>query len=289
MNQQPISLTFDIEDWTHPELVREHITPNELRTVVSEGTEAILDVLERHNARGTFFVLGDVARRFPDLVRRIARAGHEIGSHGYSHTPLWQLDPESFRAELRNARAAIKDALNEDPVRGFRAPSFSLDPSTAWALEVLAEEGFDYDSSIFPMKVKMYGVSGVPLGIYRPAADDLRCHDADGRIIEFPVAVCQVGGFRLPVAGGFYLRVLPFGLVEALLDAILKRRPASVFLHPWECVADLPRVNLSAVARFITYINLRGVLAKLERLAARYSVRPIIEILEDAGQLRRAA
>jgi polysaccharide deacetylase family protein (PEP-CTERM system associated) len=289
MDRHPVSLTFDIEDWTHPELVRERMAPNELRTVVREGTEAILDVLERHNARGTFFILGDVARRFPDLVRRIARAGHEIGSHGYSHTPLWQLNPESFRTEVRNARAAIKEALTEDPVRGFRAPSFSLDRSTAWALEVLAEEGFDYDSSIFPMKVKMYGVSGVPLGIYRPAVDDLRRHDANGRVIEFPVAIYEAGSFRLPVAGGFYLRVLPFGLIEASLDAILKRRPASVFLHPWECVADLPRVNLSAVARFITYINLRGVLAKLERLAARYSVRPMIEILEDAGQVRRAA
>jgi polysaccharide deacetylase family protein (PEP-CTERM system associated) len=289
MNRQPISLTFDIEDWTHPELVREHVAPNELRTVVREGTEAILEVLERHNARGTFFILGDVARRFPDLVHRIARAGHEIGSHGYSHTPLWRLNPESFRAELRSARAAIKEALNEDPVRGFRAPSFSLDRSTAWALGVLAEEGFEYDSSIFPMKVKMYGISGVPLGIYRPAADDLRRHDPDGRLIEFPVVVRQIGSFRLPIAGGFYLRVLPFGLIETSLDAVLKRRPASVFLHPWECVADLPRVNLSAVARFITYINVRGVLAKLERLAARYSVRPMIEILEDVGQLRRAA
>jgi polysaccharide deacetylase family protein (PEP-CTERM system associated) len=284
-----MSLTFDIEDWTHPELVREHIALNELRTVVREGTEAILDVLERHNARGTFFVLGEVARRFPDLVRRIARAGHEIGSHGYSHTPLWQLDPESFRAEVRNARAAIKEALDEDPVRGFRAPSFSLDRSTAWALQVLAEEGFDYDSSIFPMKVKMYGVSGVPLGIYRPAADDLRRHDANGRVIEFPVAIYQAGSFRLPVSGGFYLRVLPFGLIEASLDAILKRRPANMFLHPWECVPDLPRVSLGAVARFITYINLRGVLDKLERLAARYSVRPMIEILGDGGHLRRAA
>lgn len=288
MERQPVSLTFDIEDWTHPELVRTKVAPGEERTVVREGTEAILNVLERHGVRGTFFILGDVARRFPDLVRRIAGAGHEIASHGYSHTPLWQLDPESLRAELRNFRTAIRDALGEDRVRGFRAPTFSIDRSTAWALKVLAEEGFDYDSSIFPMKVKVYGVSGVPLGIYRPAADDLGRHDPDGPLVEFPVAVHHIGGFHLPIAGGFYLRALPFGVTQASLDAILVRRPANLFLHPWECVANVPRVRLGAVARFITYVNLSGVLAKLDRVAARYNIRPMIEILEDAGHLRRS-
>jgi peptidoglycan-N-acetylglucosamine deacetylase len=289
MDRQPVSLTFDIEDWTHAELVRAKIAPEESRTVVRKGTEAILNVLERHGARGTFFILGDVARRYPDLVRRVAGAGHEIASHGYSHTPLWQLDPESFRAELREFRTAIRDALSEDRVRGFRAPTFSIDRSTAWAFEVLAEEGFDYDSSIFPAKVTLYGVSGVPLGVYRPAAADLGRHDPGGRVVEFPVAVHQIGGYRLPIAGGFYLRALPFCVFQASLDAILARRPANLFLHPWECVADVPRVRLSAVGRFITYINLPGVLAKLDQLAARYDVRPMIEILEEGGHLRRVA
>jgi polysaccharide deacetylase family protein (PEP-CTERM system associated) len=289
MDRQPMSLTFDIEDWTHPELVRAKIAPEESRTVVRKGTEAILEVLERHGARGTFFILGDVARRYPDLVRRVAGAGHEIASHGYSHTPLWRLDRQSFRAELREFRAAIRDALGEDRVRGFRAPTFSIDRSTAWAFEVLAEEGFDYDSSIFPAKVKLYGMSGAPLGVYRPSADDPGCHDPGGRVVEFPVAVHQMCGFRIPIAGGFYLRALPFGVFRASLDAILARRPANLFLHPWECVVDVPRVRLGAVARFITYVNLPGVLAKLDWLAARYDVRPMIEILEEAGYLRRAA
>lgn len=288
MDRQPMSLTFDIEDWTHPELVRAQITPEETRTVVRAGTEAILAVLERHGARSTFFILGDVARRYPDLVRRIAAAGHEIGSHGYSHTPLWRLDRHSFRAELRQFRAAIQDALNEDRVRGFRAPTFSLDRSTAWALEVLAEEGFDYDLSIFPAKVKLYGMSGAPLGVYRPSAEDPGRHDPGGRVIEFPVAVHQVCGFRLPVAGGFYLRALPFRIFRASLDAIVARRPANLFLHPWECAMDVPRVPLGTVASFITYVNLPGVLAKLDQLAARYDVRPMIEILEEAGHVRRA-
>lgn len=289
MYQHPISLTFDIEDWTHPELVRGKIASSEARTVVCAGTEAILRVLDRHDARGTFFILGEVARRFPELIRRIANAGHEIASHGHSHTPLWRLDSESLRDELRNSRAAIRDALNEDPVRGFRAPTFSLDHSTSWALAVLAQEGFDYDSSIFPRNVKLYGVTGGPLGIYRPAAHDILRHDPSSPIVEFPIAIHKFCGVRLPIAGGFYLRTLPLRLIKASLDKLLLRRPASIFLHPWECAANIPRVPLGLVAKLITYSNLSNVLSKLEWLAARYTVRPMIEILAESGHLQRTA
>ncbi len=165
MTPQPASLTFDIEAWYHPELVRPHVAKDDRRSVVHRGTMELLDLLRRHGARSTFFVLGDVAARHPDLVRRIVDEGHELASHGFSHTSLWRLDRESFRAELRDFRRAVKSALGADPVVGFRAPTFSLDRTTAWGLEVLRDEGFAYDSSVFPMKVKLYGVAGAPLGI----------------------------------------------------------------------------------------------------------------------------
>lgn len=289
MTLQPTSLTFDIEDWNHPELVRAHVARDDRRTIVKAGTELILDLMRRHGARSTFFILGEVAARHPDLVRRIVDEGHELASHGWSHTALWKLDRESFRTELRDFRRAVRDALGDDPVRGFRAPTFSLDRSTAWALDVLREEGFTYDSSIFPMKVKLYGVAGAPAGIYRPAADDLARHDPAGPLVEFPVAVHAVAGLQIPVAGGFYLRALPSIVFEGALGAMTRHRPAALFVHPWECVADVPRVRLGAIDAFVTYVNLAGVPGKLERLLTRFPCLPMIEILHQGGHLDRAA
>src|SRR5262249_36785281 len=208
------TLGVDVEDWFHPELVRARVAPGDSRTVVERGTEVVLERLARHGAKATFFLLGDVAARHPALVRRIAGAGHEIACHGMTHRPLWALDRESFRAELRAFRAAIRDALGAgaaapgsgdsrraQPVIGFRAPTFSLDRSTAWALEVLREEGFRYDSSVFPVRSSLYGVPGAPLGIYRPAAHDLARHDPSGPMVEFPVAIARAGPWRVPAAG----------------------------------------------------------------------------------------
>ncbi len=289
MTTQPVSLTFDIEDWYHPELVRAHVAKDDRRSVVRQGTLDLLDLLRRHQARSTFFVLGDVAARHPDLVRRIVDEGHELASHGFSHTSLWRLDRESFRAELRDFRRAVKDALGADPVVGFRAPTFSIDRTTAWGLDVLRDEGFTYDSSIFPLKVKLYGVAGAPLGIYRPAADDLSRHDPAGSLVEFPVAVHAVAGLRLPVAGGFYLRALPRFVFVAALAAYVQQRPASLFVHPWEWVQDVPRVELGTVDAFITYHNLHTVPGRLERILSRHRCEPMIDILERGGHLRRAA
>ena len=289
MSEFPVSLTFDIEDWYHPELVRAHVAKDDRRSVVRPGTEFLLDLMSRHGVRSTFFVLGDVARQHPDLVRRIVDEGHELACHGFSHTPLWRLDREGFRAELRAFRQVVRDALGDDPVRGFRAPTFSLDRTTAWGLEVLREEGFTYDSSIFPMRVGLYGVQKAPLGIYRPAKGDLASHDPDGPLVEFPVTVHEVAGMRVPVAGGFYLRALPRFAFERALGASLKRRPGSLFVHPWECVPDLPRVPLGAAHAFVTYHGLPGVPAKLERILRHHRCEPMIDILARDGHLRRAA
>jgi len=284
----PAALTIDVENWYHPELVRDRVTADDASDVVRVGTEAILARLERRGLSATFFLLGEVAARHPDLVRRIAAAGHEIGCHGMTHLPLWRLTPESFRRELRDFRTVIRGALGHDPVVGFRAPTFSLDRSTAWALGVLREEGFAYDSSVFPIRVKLYGVGGAPLGIYRPAADDLRRHDPGGALVEFPVAIGTLAGLRIPVAGGFYLRALPLGVLTGTLDRIARTRPLALYLHPWECAPDMPRVALPWLSALITYFQLDTVGPKLDALLSRYSFLTMRAILEREGHLAAA-
>ena len=289
MTLHPAAITIDVENWFHPELVRERVPADDANHVVRAGTEAILEALARHRASATFFMLGEVATRNPDLVRRIAAEGHEIGCHGMTHEPLWRLTPETFRRELRDFRTVIRSALGADPVVGYRAPTFSLDRTTAWALPVLREEGFAYDSSIFPMQVMLYGVRGAPLGIYRPAGDDLARHDPQGSLIEFPVAVGALAGLRLPVAGGFYLRALPLWLLTAVLDRIVRSRPASIYIHPWECAPDLPRVALPWRSALITYFQLDTVGRKLEALLSRYEFLTMRAILERQGHLEAAS
>ena len=283
------SFSFDIEDWYHSQLIPGERVGRPGDSVVRAGTERILEQLRRHGVRSTFFVLGEVIRDHPDLVRRMVEEGHELGCHGMHHQPLWESSRESFRDELRQFRALVRDRLGDVRVTGFRAPTFSLDRSTSWALGVLRDEGFEYDSSIFPARVKMYGVPEAPVGIYRPAADDLARHDPAGALVEFPVAVAQWGPFRLPVGGGFYLRALPFGVFRWSLDHILRTRPFSLYLHPRETHPESRRLPLDPVDGFITYVNLHTVVEKLERLYPRYRWVPMREILEQEGHLPAAA
>jgi polysaccharide deacetylase family protein (PEP-CTERM system associated) len=280
------AFSFDIEDWHHSELNPVgDVRPEE--SIVVRGTEAILELLARHGWRSTFFVLGDVVREHPELIRRMVREGHELACHGMSHRPLWRATPDSFRAELREFRATVEAVLGHFPVTGFRAPTFSIDHSTPWALAVLAEEGYRYDSSVFPMRVKTYGTPDAPVGIYRPSRTDLRQHDPNGALIEFPVAIAEVQGMRFPVGGGFYLRALPLPLFRMGLDYILRHRPFVLYLHPRELAPEARRMPLDPVRAFITYVNLHTAVSKLERLLERYAWTTMRDILEREGWLAR--
>lgn len=279
------AFSFDIEDWHHSEvnLVGEEARARE--TIVREGTERILDLLARHRLRCTFFVLGAVVREHPDLVRRMVAEGHELACHGMNHRPVWRATPETFRDELREFRELVTGVLGHFPVIGFRAPTFSIDRSNPWALDVLRAEGYRYDSSIFPMKVKMYGTPGAPCWIYRPSPADLTKHDPHADLVEFPVATAQVVRLRFPVGGGFYLRALPLPVFRAGLDYILRRRPFVLYLHPREVNPESKRMPLDPLNGFITYVNLHTVVEKLEHLFRRYEWAPMREILEAEGWL----
>jgi peptidoglycan-N-acetylglucosamine deacetylase len=280
-----LAVSFDIEDWFHSEFVSDSERRGAAESVVDRGTTQILDLLRATGSRATFFVLGDVVRAHPALLRRIVDEGHEVASHGLDHRPLWRLDADSFARQLEEFRRLVEGVLGRFPVVGYRAPSFSLDRSTAWALDVLRDHGYTYDSSIFPAWTKLYGVPDAPVRIYRPARDDLARHDPNGALVEFPVAVAAAGPLRFPVAGGFYLRAVPFPFFRLVLNMIRRRRPVALYFHPRECAPESVRLPLRGIAWFITYRGLGSVPMKIEHLLRHHRSRPIREVLADQGYL----
>ena len=279
----PASMSVDLEDYFHPELVRRSIGPQDRRERVSASTAPLLDLFERYGIRATFFVVGEVIRAAPALIRRIAGAGHEIGCHTYSHRPLWELDPESFRREIRDFGAALEEVAPGTLVRGFRAPTFSLDARTSWALDVLGEEGFQYDSSIVPSRGPLYGCPGAPRGIYRPSRENFLVHDAAGPLVEFPAPVSRLGGVTVPVGGGIYLRGLPLVIYKRLVRGLLRRRPFFLYVHPWETDPDVPRVALPRLSSLATYCGIRGMLRKIENLLQTFKFTTMGAVVDQYG------
>lgn len=283
MNASPstklAAFSADVEDYFQVEALRE-ICPRsgweacEDRTV--DNTLRLLDLLDRHGARGTFFVLGWTAERHPDLVRRIARAGHEIGSHGYTHELIYNLSPEAFRSEVRRTRQLLQD-LSGQQVLGYRAPSYTIVERTTWALGILAEEGYRYDSSIFPIPRRRYGMPGAPRWPHRlPISGQL------GSIIEFPLPTVRVGLFNLPATGGAYLRLLPFGFqLWAIRRMLRQARPFVVTIHPWELDPEQPRQPVGLRTRWTHYHNLHQTESRLARLLSLTSFRSQADVLAD--------
>jgi len=243
----------------------------------------VLDLLAASSTRATFFVLGWVAERHPGLVRRIADAGHEIASHGYAHRLVYDLTPAEFREDLRRASTAIGAAAGVT-VCGYRAPSFSITRRSLWALDVLIEEGYTYDSSVFPIYRDRYGLPGAPRfahEIVRPA----------GSLIEIPPSTIRIGGVTLPVAGGGYFRLYPYALTRRAIASLNTRvhRPAVVYLHPWELDPAQPRLRGSAVSRFRHYVNLDRTERRLRRMLSEFSFGPLTSAIGAAALPHEAA
>lgn len=260
-------LSFDVEEHFHIEAARScpaGFNARHAPSRVVHATGLLLDLLHRHQAEATFFILGCVARRYPALVRRIAAAGHEIACHGYDHDRLHHLNPVSFRNDIGSARALLQD-LSGQPVVGYRAPTFSLVRQTAWAVDVLIEQGFEYDSSIQPVRHPQYGVIDAPRDPY------LLLTGGGAAILEIPPLTWQVGPLRLPVAGGGYFRLLPLSfMLRGIAQAARRRQPAMLYFHPWEFDPDQPRLPLTGLSRFRTYVGLRHTVRRLEALLARH-------------------
>jgi len=241
-------------------------------TRVVENTRRLLDLLQRADVRGTFFILGWVADRWPALVREIAAAGHELGCHSYWHRLIYSLDRREFADDTRRAKAAIEDAAGV-AVCSYRAPTFSVTRKSLWALEVLGECGFRFDSSIYPVHHDNYGMPGTPRHPYL-----IRCSSGQ-EITEFPISSFRSFLGILPVAGGGYLRMLPMWYNRLGLRSIAKENhPAMVYVHPWEIDARQPKIKTRLKSRIRHYTNLRVMEAKLRYLLAHYRFAPISEV-----------
>lgn len=274
------ALSIDLEEWHHPELLRGHV-PGGPQPQISDSTGRILRLLDRSGVKATFFILGTVAAENPELVRTIHRGGHEIASHGMSHRMLRELSPADFDGELKSFGRIVRDILGEDlPIRGFRAPTFSLDNGTRYALATLAENDYLYDSSVYPARNFLYGVKDAPCGIYRPDFNDLRRTDNDSPIVEFPLTVYQLGPIRIPASGGFTLRVLPYPFLRRILREINRTRPFVIYFHPWETYPGTPRLkSVGAKTGFITYHGIGSALRKIERLLKDFAFEPMWNVI----------
>jgi len=270
--------TIDLEEYFQVSAFQSRVARSdwerlESRVVVQVGQ--LLHLLSRHDARATFFVLGWVAERHADLIRTIAKAGHEIASHGWDHARVTHQTRRQFRASIRRTKDAL-ERISGTPVLGFRAPSFSIVPGCEWALDVLIEEGYRYDSSLFPVRRPGYGYpsgSPDPHWLTRPA----------GRLAEIPPTTLRWCGMRLPAAGGAYFRLLPYGIVRtAFRQAERRGVPGTFYIHPWEVDPAQPRLAVPWLTRVRHYGGLRRTTPRLRRLLSEFhftAVRDTVDVL----------
>lgn len=280
------ALSFDVEHWHEAALLQDSVTDPTVR--IEDSLARVLRILDRHGVTATFFVVGELAAEFPDLVARIHDGGHELGSHGHVHESVSTFTPRTFRGNLARSADAIEDASGVRP-SGFRAPNFSVSESASWVLRELAASDYAYDSSVFPMSTPMYGVAGGPQHPYEVRPDspleatppiDLD-PDADQRLIEVPVAVAG-RHLRVPVAGGFYARTLPVSVLEWGIRWLNERGiPATLYFHPWEfnpdVVTSAPRID----KRFISFHGVDALAGKLDRLLETFAFGTVADVLTD--------
>jgi polysaccharide deacetylase family protein (PEP-CTERM system associated) len=269
------AFTIDLEDWFCSHNLVEMLPYKQWEkqeSYVEQGTYLLLSLLEKYKVRATFFVLGWVAERFPDLIKSVQKAGHEIGSHGYAHRQITKQTPAEFELDIQQSLEAL--SFLKTPISGYRAPAFSLTPKTIWATDILQNAGFQYDSSVYPIGVHPdYGFADAPLLPYSHA----------NGLIEIPLSVAEFGTFRLPCSGGGYLRQLPYPVFKSLVKRCnAQGRPLVFYIHPWELLPDIPQMDLPNLQKWRHYNNLASTTGKIERLLQDFS----FGALEDVYKLK---
>ena len=261
-------LGIDFEDWYHPELIQHHIKSNNNKPSVVNGIDKILEWLRKNETLATFFMVGELLEVKPELLDKILGGGHEIGFHTMHHTRLDSIDfREKFPEEIKKFHV-----MTGGKSRGFRAPTFSLNYSSSWAIDILSENNYQYDSSIVPAKTRLYGVPDAQTSPYRITSSEIRKNDPNGKILEFPLLTTKLFGRTIPACGGFYIRFLPLKIIE---KAIRKNDemniPSSFYIHSWELTPEfMPRIPLSFVESFITYYNLGKTMMRLDKLIKKF-------------------
>jgi polysaccharide deacetylase family protein (PEP-CTERM system associated) len=271
-------MSVDVEDYFMVEAFASSITRDSWTRFPSRvlaSTLKILDLFDQHGVRATFFFVGWIAHKFPELVREVHARGHELACHSYWHRTVYSLTPREFRDDTRAAVQAIEDAAGIK-VRGYRAPSWSITKNCLWALDVLADEGFTYDSSIYPIHHDLYGVPGAKRFPYMHV-----CGNGE-RLQEFPPATVNILGQNVPGAGGGYLRIFPLAYTRWLFRKFETeyRQRVVVYLHPWELDPDQPRIKAKLKSRFRHYTNLREMESRLASLCGSFRFQPICEVLQ---------
>ena len=273
------AMTVDVEDYFHVS-VFDGVVPRHawdgLESRVCANTERLLQIFDTAGVSATFFVLGWVADRFPSLVRRIAAQGHEIASHGYGHRLVYDLTEGAFRDDIRRSKDLLESTIGQ-PVFGYRAPSYSVTSRSLWALDVLIEEGFRYDASIFPIHHDRYGIPTSPRHPY--------LLQRTYTLLEAPASTVRWGPFNLPVAGGGYFRILPYAWTRWGIKRlnIAEQAPAIFYLHPWEIDPEQPRLHASLLGRFRHYRNLSRTEERLRALLNDFQFSTMVAVLGRAG------
>lgn len=275
------AMSVDVEDYFHVAALSEAISRDDwdsMNARVDANTRRLLDLFDRSNTNATFFVLGWVAERHPALVREIRDRGHEVACHGFSHKLVYEQTPAEFREETRKSKAILED-LTGQPVEGYRAASYSITPQSLWALDVLCEEGFVYDSSIFPVRHDLYGMPGAQRFPHMLRAPN------GAEIAEFPPSTARLFGQNLPAAGGGYFRLYPYPLSRWLIRRVneTEKQPTVFYLHPWEVDPDQPQVDVGWRSRFRHYNNLGKCEARLGRLLEDFRFTTVKSVLETKG------
>ena len=271
------AMTIDVEDYFHVSvfdgLVPRHAWEG-MESRVCANTERLLEMFDEANVQATFFILGWVAERYPRLVRAIAEQGHEIASHGYGHRLVYDLTPRAFRQDVRRAKDLLESTANRQ-VHGYRAPSYSVTPKSLWALDVLIEEGYTYDASIFPIHHDRYGI---PISPRQPYV-----LQRTARLVEAPGSTVRCGPFNLPIGGGGYFRILPYAWTRWGINRLNEReqRPAIFYLHPWEIDPDQPRLRAPALGRFRHYFNLNRTEERLRALLRDFHFATMMTLLDE--------
>jgi len=276
------AFTIDVEDYFQVEAFSKVVNRNnwpKMERRVERNTDQILALLDNHNIKATFFILGWVAERQPEIVKKIAQQGHEIASHGYSHKTIYSQTPAEFREETRQSKTLLED-ICQQPVIGYRAATYSITERSLWAMDILVEEGFQYDSSIFPMRHDNYGIPDI-----NPAPHIYQTNS--GPIAEMPISVLKYKQLTIPVAGGGYFRLWPYAFTRWALNQITKHGDEFVFyIHPWEIDPEQPRIeNAGLLSRFRHYNNLGKCHSRLEKLFQDFDFDTLRNLLEDKNLL----
>ena len=272
--------SIDVEDYFHVAAFSKVVSMSDwssYKSRVVRNTEVILDMLDKHHVKATFFVLGWVCEKEPGLIKKIYSAGHEIASHGYSHQMIYNQTPEKFREETLRSKKLLEDVIGEK-VRGYRAASYSITKKSLWALDILAEAGFEYDSSIFPVRHDNYGLTTSPVEPYKIITA------SGAELIEFPLTSLNVFGYRLPVAGGGYFRLFPFWFVNWALKRInaTTGRPFLFYIHPWEVDTEQPKIEAGFKSSFRHYNNLDKCEARLNKLLNNFPFGRFSDYLQNS-------